>query len=428
MTDKPFLVNMNKQTTMTITNFTTSPYKGTRDFYPEQLLKRNYIFETWKKTLISFGFAQYETSLLENAELYVAKSGEELGAKQLYRFEDKGGRLVALRPEQTPSLARIVAKKYTELRFPLRWFSIPNCFRYERPQKGRLREHWQLNVDILGLNAGEVELEILYLLAEIFKSFGANKNHFKIDFNSRTLLDSWLEQENLLETKSLIYSVLDDWYKKPLEENLKLLKNPDSKLSNKGLNENQIQKILELTKKKGPYWEKYLSLANQIPEIKLILENLSTIQPEIEYDLNPCIIRGIAYYTGLVFEAFDKNPDNPRALGGGGRYDNLMELFIEKKVPALGFGIGDVTFYEFLENWKLLEGYKLFDDWKKVYSSFKVGIMPFQQNQIPQIFTEIIPELKSQNHAFEIDYDFSRNPKKRYESLKKRGCDEILKL
>ena len=169
----------------TITAISTQPYKGTRDFYPEDLVKRNYIFDIWRKSLISSGFVEYDSSIIENAEMYVAKSGEELGSKQLYHFMDKGDRHIALRPEMTPTLARMVSDKYRDLRYPLRWFSIPNCFRYEQPQKGRLREFWQLNVDIVGAQAGGSDLEIMTVAGNLFLDFGADKSMFKIMFNHR---------------------------------------------------------------------------------------------------------------------------------------------------------------------------------------------------------------------------------------------------
>jgi histidyl-tRNA synthetase len=399
--------------------FSSQPYKGTRDFYPEDLAKRNYIFETWRKALRQNGFVEYETSLLENAELYIAKSGQELGGKQLYNFTDKGERFVALRPEQTPSLARLVANKFGELKFPLRWFSIPNCFRYEQPQKGRFREHWQLNVDIIGQEAGAVELEILNLLGELFKSFCATQQHFKIMYNHRHVLDQWIQKNGLSENKNLVYSVLDDWFKKSLEKNIEELKNPGDDAKVGISDEVLIQKIVDLTQKTGQSWAEYLEIANTFPELKLVLGKINQIQPDLEYELNPCIIRGIAYYTGIVFEAFDKNPQNPRALFGGGRYDNLMELF-GKESPAIGFGWGDATMHEFLTNWDLYPD--LLADIQKV------GIMPFSEEDLEKVYLEIIPGLKTAGKSYEIDYDYTRNQEKRWISLKKRGCSEVIKL
>jgi histidyl-tRNA synthetase len=404
---------------MSSTVFSSQSYKGTRDFYPEDLARRNYIFETWRKVLKQYGFVEYETSLLENAELYIAKSGQELGGKQLYNFTDKGDRFVALRPEQTPSLARIVANKFGELKFPLRWFSIPNCFRYEQPQKGRFREHWQLNVDIIGQEAGAVELEILNLLGELFKSFGATQNHFKIMYNHRSVLEMWIDKNGLNPNKPLVYSVLDDWFKKSLEKNIEELKNPVDESKVGISDETLIQKIVDLTQKIGQSWADYIEIASTFPELNLILGKIEQIQPELEYELNPCIIRGIAYYTGLVFEAFDKNPQNPRALFGGGRYDNLMELF-GKTSPAIGFGWGDATMHEFLTNWDLYPDFQA--------GLQKVGIMPFAETDLEKIYLEIIPALRAEGKSFEIDYDYTRNQEKRWISLKKRGCSEVIKL
>ncbi len=395
----------------TKTNFSTQPYKGTRDFYPELLQKRNYIFQTWRQALSKWSYKEYETSLLENAEIYIAKSGQELGGSQLYNFYDKGERFVALRPEQTPSLARLVANKFGELKFPLRWFSIPNCFRYEQPQKGRLREHWQLNVDVIGLEAGPVDLEILVLIGHLFKTFGAKREQFKILFNHRQLLDSWLQKQNLFTHKDLIYKVLDDWFKLSIAEN-------QVKLA-VSLNTSEIQIVTDLTAKQGEAWSLYLKLAQEFPEIQLILDNISLIHPDLEYELNPCIIRGIAYYTGLVYEAFDKNPANSRALFGGGRYDNLMDLFGQNS-PAIGFGWGDVTMHEFLEYWKL---YPDFESMMGV-----VGLMLGSDANLAELYEVIIPKLQKENRQFEIDYDYNRAETKRWTSLKKKSCQEIIKI
>ena len=389
----------------------SQPYKGTRDFYPEELLRRNYIFDTWRKVLVANGFVEYDTSIIENAQMYIIKSGEELGSKQLYSFMDKGDRQIALRPEMTPTLARIVSAKFNELKMPLRWFSIPNCFRYERPQKGRLREFWQLNADIIGKEAGAVDFEILYTLGQLFKSFGATKNMFKIMFNHRQVLDKWLEQYDLSEQKTLIYSVLDDWFKATIEENtIKLAVQ---------LNPVQIQNIINLCTKQNQSWSDYLLIASSFEELNLILSTLPKIMPDVEYEFSPTIIRGLAYYTGLVIEGFNNSPINPRAMFGGGRYDDLLDMF-GKSAPAIGFGVGDVTWNDFLTEWNLYPNLENLDD--------KVGIMPFGVDDLKEIYTTIIPELMSKNQTYDIDYEYDRNPNKRYETLKKRGCGKIIKL
>jgi histidyl-tRNA synthetase len=186
------------------------------------------------------------------------------------------------------------------------------------------------------------------------------------------------------------------------------------------LNQNQIQTVLDLGNKTGESWNIYQSLLRNFPELKILSENLKLIQPDLEYEFTPCIVRGIAYYTGLVYEVFDKNPTNPRALLGGGRYDNLLEMF-GTQTPAIGFGSGDVTMNEFLEYWKLypdnLNG-----------NTVKVGLMLDSQDSLYKTFSQIIPDLISKNQSYEINYEYQRSENKRYEALKKRGCDEIIKV
>lgn len=409
----------------------TSPYKGTRDFYPDDSLAKteniqiqHYIFDVWRKTLLSLGYEEYDSSILENAEIYIQKSGEELGGNQLYNFHDKSQRHLALRPEMTPTLARMVADKHRELKFPLRWFSVPNCFRYERPQKGRLREFWQLNVDLVGLEAGSSDLEILFVITQIFKAFGATPEMFEIKISDRQILDNFLKQ-NHLETKSKeIYGLLDNWHKITNQQEIAL---------QKGLSLEEFKKI-----------EVYLKQKFDLGiDFELFGKNII---------FDPTIVRGLAYYTGLVLECFDKHPDFNRAIFGGGRYDNLLDIFDKPRTPAIGFGMGDAPLIEFLRNWKLLEGNLNYENWLKNYKKPKVGIMPIldfttEQSQdleeikkinsansikekqlFNKIYTQIIPNIQKQNQTWDIDYSFERSEKKRYETLKKRGCQEILKV
>jgi histidyl-tRNA synthetase len=400
----------NKAKTMTSQVFESKPYKGTRDFYPEDLNKRNYIFNTWKTVLLENGYSEYDSSILENAELYIAKSGDELGSKQLYSFEDKGERKVALRPEMTPSLARIVANKFGELKFPLRWFSIPNCFRYEKPQRGRTREFWQLNLDLIGLEAGASDLEMLIILGKIFLSFGAKKEMYSIRYGHRGLIDDQIKIMGLENQSKLVYEILDNWKKMRASDRLAFAKE-------EGMSEEQYFLIQNYVDNPTVDFEKF-------PELGLIKNLTSQILPQVDYLFDPTIVRGLAYYTGLVFEAFDNNPENNRAMFGGGRYDNLMELF-GKHSPAVGAAIGDLTWHEFLEGWNLYPDFSV--------QKAKVGIMPILENAtqeqiLEKIYTQIIPDIQSKNQDFEIDYDFARNPNKRYESLKKRGCSEVLEI
>jgi len=327
----------------------TNPYKGTRDFYPEDLAIQNFIFDKVSQTVKSFGYEEYNTSVLEPTELYKAKSGDEIVNEQTYSFIDKGDRDVTLRPEMTPSIARLVAKQRRELIYPLRWFSIQNFFRYERPQKGRLREFWQLNADIFGLTNIEAEIEIISLGYEIMKSLGAKDEDFEIKINYAGLLSKILKQDLNLELKK--------------EEILKTIKTIDRK--NKISSEEFKNRIInEIGKDKGQILinklDKEISdKVQQTEEFKRCVDLGERLKEKgIRTTLDPQLIRGFDYYTGIVFEFFDTNPNNKRSLFGGGRYDNLLDIFGAEKIPAIGFGMGDVTLQDFLETRNLLPKYK----------------------------------------------------------------------
>lgn len=245
----------------------TEPYKGVRDFYPEDMAIENYIFDTWRKVAEKFGYVEYSASILEPTEIYTEKSGAEIVNEQTFTFTDRGDRSVTLRPEMTPTLARMVAARRRNLKFPLRWYSIPNLFRYERPQRGRKREHWQLNCDLLGVAGIEGDKEIISLAYAIMKEFGTKEENFEIRVNNSNI------------------------------------------------------------------------------------ENFKDVAPNLVSD--PTLARGQTYYTGMVFEIFDTNKENGRSIAGGGRYDDLLEIFDVEPIPAVGFGWGDITTQDFLETHKL---------------------------------------------------------------------------
>lgn len=301
----------------------TEAYKGVRDFYPADQAIQNYIFSTWRKSVESFGYSEYNTSILEPAELYKAKSGEEIVNEQTYTFTDRGEREVTLRPEMTPSVARLVAAKKRELSFPLRWYSIQNFFRYERPQRGRVREFWQLNCDMFGVDSVSADIEIIQLAYNIMKSFGARDGDFKIYINNAKLFRENIQSKlKNPEYFSAAKKLIDAIAKLPQEEF-------DAKWS-------------ELSDQK---FDRNIPANEEIDSIVSILNKLGI--DNVEY--NPILTRGFDYYTGTVFEVYDTNPENRRALFGGGRFDDLLSLFGEDKVPAVGFGMGDVTMRDFLE-------------------------------------------------------------------------------
>ncbi|MEI8062223.1 MAG: histidine--tRNA ligase [bacterium] len=329
-------------------------YKGVRDFYPEDQAVQEYIFGIWKKVAERFGYNRYDASIIEASELYHAKSGEELVNEQTYSFVDRGGREVTLRPEMTPSVARMIAGKRREIGFPARWYSIPNLFRYERPQRGRMREHWQLNVDVFGINSIEADIEMMTMADALLKEFGASDKDFVIKVSSRKLLNA----------------LFANWYELDANQSQQMQKLIDrkAKMSPEDFNTEAEKivgkafKFLNLSKKDGKHSDDYEE-AMAIPtirEAKTELDNvISTLNKRgiknVEYD--ETLIRGFDYYTGIIFEVFDTNPKNNRSIFGGGRYDDLLKIFGEEKIPAVGFGIGDVTMRDFLETRELLPKY-----------------------------------------------------------------------
>ena len=332
------------------------PYKGCRDLFPENKRTQNYLFEIMKKTADLHGYEPYDGPMLEEVALYRAKSGQELINEQIYSFKDRGDREVAIRPEMTPTVARMVAQVYREVPKPIRWYSIPNLMRYERPQKGRLREHWQFNVDIFGESSIFMELEVLQVAVDLFEKFGANQEHFEIKINNRKLIDHFFSKSlSLDEDQSLkLYKLLDKVKKvKPevFKEELAAF-NFSEKADGLFADYLKINSHKELEDFLGRIefpieaWD-YPSFFKIVNEIGL--------SDYIHYD--PTIVRGLDYYTGLVFEIFDKHPDNRRALCGGGAYEGLMSIFGEDQLPGVGFGLGDVTLKDFLEVHNLLPSF-----------------------------------------------------------------------
>ena len=353
----------------------TSPYKGTSDSYPEEMFYRNYLFDTWKKVAKRFGYEEYDTPLLEEASLYKAKSGEELSNKQLYTFLDKGGREIAIRPEMTPSLARIIAAKRKELRLPLRLFNIGRFYRYERPQRGRTREFFQLNLDILGVGERTSEVEIIQFIMAVMQELNAPKETYELRISNRYLLD-YLYDDILKvseEQKGDITKAIDIFPKIKSDDFREYLQDLD-------LDKRQIKQLEEFVK-----WDlgKLEEIKDKSKGAEELLKLFSLLE-EIEITnikFCPYIVRGLDYYTGTVMEMFDIGGDkNPRALFGGGRYDNLLEIFGEEKLPAFGLGWGDITTLDYLRTYNLLPPYtpntKLFItlmDKEYIEESFKIA-------------------------------------------------------
>ena len=306
-----------------------------RDFYPEDQAFLNFFRETCRRFVEKVGYVEYDASVLEPSELYKAKGveNEEIIKDQTYTFIDRGWREVTLRPEMTPTVARMVAARRRDLGFPLRLYSIPNVFRYERPQRGRLREHWQLNADCFGSRSLAADAEIIGMAYGLMVAFGATERDFAIKIGDRAYFNALVQKHSLSpEQSKKLFFLLD-----------RRTKIPESEFK-EGLMELGILQN-ELSPKEAP--------ANVT---KIIEDFRAAGVGNLFYA--PEVVRGFNYYTGIVFEVFDTHPENNRSLFGGGRYDNLTELFDDEPLPGVGFGMGDVTVRDFLAVRGLLPEYR----------------------------------------------------------------------
>ncbi len=310
---------------------------GFRDFYPEPLPHpdvwsaeaRRHVFDRWRETARRYGFREYDGPPLEPLELYTLKSGEEI-VGQLYNFIDKGNRAVALRPEMTPTLARMIAAHLRNYKKPVKWFAIPQLFRYERQQKGRLREHFQFNADLIGDSTPAADAELIALLIDTLRAFGLTAEDFVIRLSSR---NAWQEffrkRSSKTDDEYSFYQAIDKLERQPPDETR-------AKLTAIGVSLDEVNE--------------FINAGAPTVELNLIVENLRARGLADFVRIDYRVIRGLAYYTGVVFEAFDRKGDF-RAIAGGGRYDNLIKLISGGKVdsPALGFGMGDVVLLELLK-------------------------------------------------------------------------------
>lgn len=318
-------------------------YKGTRDFYPEDKRRQNYIFDVWRKVSEQFGYQEYGAPILEPLELYAAKSGEELVSEQTYTFTDRGGRTVAIRPEMTPTVSRMVAAKRQELAYPARLFSIANFMRYERPQRGREREFWQLNVDVFGADSVKADLEIITLADRVMREFNASREDYVIRINERRFVQFVMSDYLTLDVEQARQMV------KLLDRKSKISEDAfDDQLRKVAGHSEVVDKLTDLLNVSSiDDLPEALKDAPGLESVKYILSELNKSGVgNVAFDIT--LMRGLDYYTGVVFEVFDNHPDNNRALFGGGRYDGLVELFGVEPITAVGFGMGGTTIDNFL--------------------------------------------------------------------------------
>jgi histidyl-tRNA synthetase len=326
---------------------------GFRDFYPAECAEREHVFRAWRAVAKRYAFVEYDGPPLEPLDLYKKKSGDEI-VGQLYAFEDKGGRQVALRPEMTPSFARMVAGRANALRKPLRWFSIPQLFRYERAQKGRLREHFQLNVDIVGEPSEVADAELIAVAADMMRELGLTSADVRVRVSDRRLLWAGLDALGFDATQraaSLV--VIDKLSRQPRDVSV-------AKLREAGVPEERVERLLTLVASRDI--DAFVAAANgdagvvsAAQPLRAALTCLAGLGVADWIDFDPTIVRGLAYYTGIVFELFDARGEF-RAICGGGRYDDLLASLGGVNLPALGFGMGDVVLSELLRARGLMPG------------------------------------------------------------------------
>jgi histidyl-tRNA synthetase len=326
----------------------TQPYKGARDFYPEDMRLRKYIFGVMRRICESYGYEEYDAPILEPTELYASKTSDEIVGEQTYTFTDRGGRSVTIRTEMTPSVSRMVAAKRQELAYPVRWYSIPNFWRYERPQRGRLREFWQLNVDIFGIDSLSAEQEIIAMADNIMQAYGAKREAYTIKLNSRKLISAFLSEFLKLDStqSSTMIRLIDRMHKISRPEFMGQVDAIFGPSQREAGASTQLFAFLDT-----PNIDSLLAAVAENPSAMQLKQLINTLQASnisnVEFD--PTLMRGFDYYTDIVFEVFDNHPDNNRAMFGGGRYDGLIGLFGVEPVPTVGFGMGDVTLANFLE-------------------------------------------------------------------------------
>ena len=378
---------------------------GFRDFYPEPLPNndvwscdaRQYIFNKWRETARRYGFREYDGPPLEPLELYTLKSGEEI-VGQLYNFVDKGERAVAMRPEMTPTLARMVAATERNYKKPIKWFAVPQLFRYERQQKGRLREHFQFNADVFGESDISAESELISLLIDTLRTFGLTHEDFVIRLSSRNAWQEFFSRRCSDESKAYdFYQIIDKLEREKPEDS-------EKKLQELGFSYAEVNT--------------FIKSGEPTAELDAILKNLTARNLGAFVKVDYHVIRGLAYYTGVVFEAFDRKGEF-RAIAGGGRYDNLVKLISSGKVmlPALGFGMGDVVLLELLKARGLLP---------KFDAGIDVFVMIEDEN-LRNSSLELVQNLRERGYAVEYSLTAAKGEKqfKRAQELKTKFTAKI---
>lgn len=331
----------------------TQPVKGARDFYPESMRLQKYIFGVWRQVCESFGYEEYDAPILEHTDIYLAKGNQEIIDEQTYSFTDRGGRNLTLRTEMTPTVARMVAARRQEMAYPARLYSIPQCWRYERMQRGRGREFYQLNVDVFGIADERAEIELIQIADGIMQKFGAKRSMYQIKLGSRQLTNSLLQDYVKLNATQvpLMVRLIDRMHKTDSTLFFAQMEAICSPSQRDAGAVQLLQKVLNV----GSLAE----LPSELQEhssVAALRRLVATLQNQgmTNVVFDPTLMRGFDYYTDIVFEVFDTHPDNNRSMFGGGRYDGLVTQFGAEQIPTVGFGMGDITLQNFLDSHNLL--------------------------------------------------------------------------
>lgn len=396
-----------KNATITPMNALSSgPYKGTRDYYPADKRVQNYIFQMWRRVAEQYGYEEYGTPLLEPLDIYAAKSGQEIVNDQTYTFMDRGDRQVAIRPEMTPSVSRLVAQRRQELAYPARLYSIANFMRYERPQRGREREFWQLNVDLFGIDHVAADAEIISLGSDILKAFGAAESMYTIKINNRKVIQQMMSGYLGLDAiqSQLMVKLFDRKSKITPDE----FRSQASDIFGGLAAGEGLAKIAALLSAKTinelPPQVLESDAMGEIRELFVLLAKNGIKNATFDVTL----MRGLDYYTGTVFEFFDTDPENNRSLFGGGRYDGLVGLFGAEPISAVGFAPGLTTTELFLTSHKLLPVF---------HSTTEVYVVVLEEGDVAA--QRLARQLRAEGVKVELDITGRKTDKQIKTALKK---------
>ena len=403
-----------------MTKFSTQPLRGLTDFYPEDLRVDKWIIGKIREVVEQYGYEEYDGPTLEPIEVFAAKSSEELVTEQAFIVEKVKGERLILRPEMTPTLARMVAAKIKELELPIRWYSVPNCFRYERPQRGRRREFRQVNVDILSNDGLNADLEIFNIITDIMKNFGITGEQFQIRWNNRRFLDELLltvakVPEGL---RGQVYKMIDKREKMEPAEYEKWVRDTLQ-------NDTAADRVLQIGSFHDVNALPFDNLPPEFSEARGVMEvrqftemiNHAGLTPYCTF--SPEVVRGLDYYTGTVYEIFDTGSENRRALFGGGRYDNLVDLFSDVQLPGTGFGMGVYVLGLFLATYN-----KIPPEVKLPDRSHGAYIAPLDASCLPFAIT-VAQQLRIQGKLAIVGYD-CRKLGRQIETASKRGFPYVI--